>query len=588
MVMKTYFKTLKRMFRKNFTKLLSISFILLISIGLVFGVGSSTSKVNQSVLEYYQDQNVSDLIIKSTKKTGFTEEEINIIKHMYNQVMLGTSFDIEANNEVTRYYYYDLTKIYINKLELLEGKIPSQNNEILVERKTSKLKNHHVGDIIDYNGNEYTITGIVKNPLYFQNLEEPSYINDKDLNNIFYFNTDSYLPINEIYISFDDNSKLNNMDDSYKDFVNQEVDKIENELNNITILSLYDNVSFFKLFTLTDKITIISLILLIGFIFVSALVVLSTMSRLVEEERSKIACLKTLGYSNFIIIFKYLIFAFISTVIGGLFAYFVGLFITDLIYYNFDAFFEMPVITKKISNFHYILTLLILVLSTLIVTFNASYQMVRKKPAEIFQTKSPVKGKKIILEKIPFIWKKLSFKYKSTFRNLFRYKKHFLMTVVSISGSTILVFLAIGLLSYSLIDELLGDALIFICTVILLFAGLLTILVIYTLTNINISERYKEISTLMVLGYYDREVTGYIYREIYLMCLIGIIVGLPLGHICLNGVFELLEFGSMSDVGLYVYFITPLAVIIFTILITLILRKKITNINIHESLKANE
>ena len=92
----------------------------------------------------------------------------------------------------------------------------------------------------------------------------------------------------------------------------------------------------------------------------------------------------------------------------------------------------------------------------------------------------------------------------------------------------------------------------------------------------------------MVLGYYDREVTGYIYREIYLMCLIGIIVGLPLGHICLNGVFELLEFGNMSDVGLYVYFITPLAVIIFTILITLILRKKITNINIHESLKANE
>ena len=113
-------------------------------------------------------------------------------------------------------------------------------------------------------------------------------------------------------------------------------------------------------------------------------------------------------------------------------------------------------------------------------------------------------------------------------------------------------------------------------------------MVIYTLTNINISERYKEISTLMVLGYYDNEVTGYIYREIYIMCLIGIILGLPLGHFLLDLVFEVLEFGSMNEVSLWVYIVTPLFVIIFMLIITFILRWKIISIDINESLKEIE
>ena len=312
------------------------------------------------------------------------------------------------------------------------------------------------------------------------------------------------------------------------------------------------------------------------------------MSRLIEEERKVIACFKTLGYSNHVIMLRYLLFAFIATIIGGLLAYFVGQFITIVIYYNFEAMFHMPDMTDQVSYFSYFLTLGILVISTLLVTIYTSYSKTKVLPAYIFKKKAPKKGKKVFLEKIPFIWKRLSFKYKSTLRNILRYKKHFLMTVISVMGSTILVFLAVGLFSYSLSDELLGEALTFICLLVLIFAALLTILVIYTLTNINISERYKEISTLMVLGYYDKEVTGYIYREIYIMCIIGIIIGLPLGHICLEGVFNLLDFGSMNEVGLYVYLATPILTILFTIIITLILKRKITRIKLNESLKEVE
>lgn len=447
--MKTYFKTIRKIFKKQYTRMFSILFILLISVGFVSGVGSSPTKVNDSIYEYYQSQNVSDLIIKSTRITGFTEDEVSIIREMYgdNYIMLGTSFDIESSDGVYRYYYLDLDNININQLELLEGTFPNKENEVLVERATSKLKEYNVGDEIIYNNTTYIISGIVKNPLYFQNLEEISYIEDKKLNGIIYFNTNPYIVVNDIYVSFKDKTKLDNMSDDYEKIITIEKNKIEENLDEITILSLYENISFFKLFTLTEKINVISFVLLIGFICVSALVVLSTMTRLIEEERKQIACLKTLGYSNFSIILKYVIFALVSTVIGGFFAYFVGLFITDLIYYNFDAFFEMPVITENISRFHYFLTLLILVISTLVVTINAGYKVVREKPAEMFKKKAPKKGKKILLERIPFIWNHLSFKYKSTFRNLFRYKKHFLMTVISVAGSTVLVFLAMGLLS---------------------------------------------------------------------------------------------------------------------------------------------
>ena len=585
--MKTYFKTVRRMFKKEKSRMFSILFILLISIGLSAGVGMSPTKINNSITEYYQERNVSDLIIKSTRTTGFTEEEIDILENLYgiDNIMTLTSFDLENNDEISRYYYLDLGNININKLELIEGNFPENDNEVLVERSTSKLKKYNIGDEIIYNNVTYKVSGIVKNPLYFQKLEEVSYIDDKNLDNIVYLNTNILMPINEVHISFEDRDLLENMSDDYEDLVLSEKKNVEKNIEDIVVLTLYENISFNKLFTLTDKINIITIVLLIGFIFVSALVVLSTMSRLLEEERKNIACLKTLGYSNSSIILKYLIFAFVSTIIGAMLAYFVGIFITDLIYYNFDAMFDMPTMSTKITNFHYFLTTLILIISTLIVTFNSGLNIVREKPATMFKRKAPKKGKKILLEKIPKLWNRLSFKYKSTFRNIFRYKKHFFMTVISVAGSTVLVFLALGLLSYSLTDELLGDALIFICFVVLIFAGLLTILVIYTLTNINISERYKEISTLMVLGYYDNEVRGYIYREIYIMCLIGIILGIPLGYISLNGLFELLDFGSMSDVGMYIYFITPLLIILFTILITLILKKKITNIDLDESLK---
>ena len=100
MVMKTYLKTSIRMFKKHMTKMFSISFIILISIGLISGVAAAPSRVNDSITEYYKDKNVADLLIKSTRTTGFTLDEINDIKALYknDDIMLSTSFSSCFNN----------------------------------------------------------------------------------------------------------------------------------------------------------------------------------------------------------------------------------------------------------------------------------------------------------------------------------------------------------------------------------------------------------------------------------------------------------------------------------------------------------
>jgi putative ABC transport system permease protein len=201
--------------------------------------------------------------------------------------------------------------------------------------------------------------------------------------------------------------------------------------------------------------------------------------------------------------------------------------------------------------------------------------------------KAPKSGKKVILERIPLIWKALSFKYKSTCRNVLLFKSRFLMTVVSVIGATVLVFAGMGLLDCTSLMEN-TEVLMLISGVLIVFSAVLCALVIYNLTNINVSERTREIATLMVLGYDDNEVSGYIFREIYIMSAIGAVLGVPLGVLFIDFVFALIDFGSLGDIRWWSYVLTPCLTMLFSFLSTLLLRKKITKTDMIASLKTIE
>ena len=133
-----------------------------------------------------------------------------------------------------------------------------------------------------------------------------------------------------------------------------------------------------------------------------------------------------------------------------------------------------------------------------------------------------------------------------------------------------------------------SDTFALISTVIILFAAALCILVIYNLTNMNIGERKREIATLKVLGYRDIEVSGYIYREVLIMSIFGIIIGLPLGFGLLYFLFEYLGFGDVSMIKWYSYVISAALTLVFVGFVDLLLHRKIRKIDMNDSLKTVE
>ena len=673
--MRTYLKTLIRMFQKHLMRFLSIIFIVVVSVGLISGVGSSGEVIERSLAEAYRDQNISDLIVKSTAQTGFTEEQIAAVRARYGEenVNTGNSLDVTvliggSERTVRLYFLEEIPTVNVpwarsgkdfsaldKESEFLSLHVESSKTLQTVEEGTSFTLDFK--DIMEqlaeqggsaitgltetflgYVGSvEVTSAGTLLSPIIFGVEGEPSYIQEEgaeipdvanalsSLNTIstaLYFSYDivptfgevlegqgfeenviklmlslagmdydeKLVPLGDLYIAFPERGLFEPYGGGYEELVEAEKEALYDLLgDDIEFISLKENFSINSLHSYAGKVTAISAVLMVAFIFVTALVVLSNMTRLMEEERPQIACLRTLGYGGFSILFKYLLFAAIGTGIGGTGAYFVGVGLTAFVYYVFNYNYAMPPMTSVATSLYFLITFSCIVIATLTATLIAGGRMVREKPADLLRAKPPKAGRKVFLERIPILWNRLSFKYKSTMRNVLRYHYRFSMTVISVACSMGIALAGLALLDLCLFHEGFGSAaLIGLAAVIVIFAGLLTMVVIYTLTNINISERNREIATLMVLGYYDREVAGYIYREVYINTVVGILFGFPMGIFLIIILFKVINVGSLAGVSWFVWPVAAVIVLLFTALVTLILRRKIVGIDMNESLKANE
>ncbi len=185
----------------------------------------------------------------------------------------------------------------------------------------------------------------------------------------------------------------------------------------------------------------------IFFFLVAALVCMTTMTRMVDEQRTQIGVLKALGYSNGAIMGKYLFYsgsaAFAGCVIGflgGCYIFPRVIWAAYQIMYNFDSHLEY-VLNLPLA----LVSLVCSLLCSMGATILSCYNEFREVPAELIRPKAPKVGKRILLERITFIWKRISFLYKVSFRNIFRYKKRFLMMVLGISGCTALLVTGFGL-----------------------------------------------------------------------------------------------------------------------------------------------
>ena len=340
---------------------------------------------------------------------------------------------------------------------------------------------------------------------------------------------------------------------------------------------------------LADGIERISFVFPMFFILVTALVVFMTITRLIETDRSQIGCLKTLGFSKSHIMFKYLLFTAVASFGGNLGGLLFGYYVFyPIIFASITELLYLPTVGSVFPTFGLVAAIITFVFS-LLVTFITVLITVRGKPAKLLRGRPPSHGGKILFERMPLFWNRLPFRYKSSLRNIFRYRVRFFMTVFTMLFSTALVFSGISLsfaLEYT--NPYLMDTVRPISTIIVIAAVLLNAMVIYNITNINIEERKREMATLMVLGYRNIEVSGYIFREIFILTIFGVAAGLPMGYLMIDLIFEYLMFGGIEFVDWYVWIITTVLAFSSLALANLLLFRKIHNTDMNSSLKTIE
>ena len=590
--MKKSFILTLRLFKRHLARFLTIIAIVFVSIGFMSGVGEAEKLLHKKSNDVYFSQNLSDLYLKSKKKTGFELEEIKKIEEIYGaeNIMKTYCFEFVQNSKVTRVYSFDLNNINVNKLEIVEGRLPENELEVLVERKTKLYEGASIGDTVNINGTTYTVSGIANNPFLMHRVQESSYSKARTyVSQVFYINSNSLTTINDIYVTFENRELFDFFNDEYEQKVAQEKENVllELEAKNVRVISLYENLGLYSVKKYARTIESLGEIFVVFFLLITMLIVYSTMVRLLDEERHQIACQKTLGYSNFSIAKRYMFFAFIATIIGGLLSFGIGLLLTRMIYVGMCAHYELPAIGGTIGVSYYFATFAMILIATCLLTLLTGLTVAAKRVSELMRPKMIQTKKKLLIERVPFIWNHLKLKYRSTIRNTFLFKSRFLMTFISIIGSSVLVTGGLGL--YDSVNHYEGmSVIIAVAVFVILFSAALSMLVIYNITNINVSERQREIATLMVVGYRQKEITGYIFREIYVMCFMGAICGIPFGYWFLKYMFSVLGFGSVSQISTWVWILSPILTMLFSILATLVLKPKILKVDMNGSLKITE
>ena len=510
--------------RKSFKRFLSITLIVLLGVGFFAGIRATSPDMKDTLSRYYKENNMYDIELMSNY--GISQDDISKIKDKGYDIEGSISFDVVVNNDDSLYAVkvmsYDKNSD-INKLVLMEGRMPSNSDECVIERN-DYTEDYKIGDSIyldsdDVKNKELKIVGIVKSPLYVSDERGSTNLLTGKINYYLYtdisnFNTDVYT---EAYIDIDSDNdifdskyedevddyekKLEDVTDTignsnYEEIVKQYEDGIDeatslyeenldryNDIKDVTyidstvkdtmkdeldnakvkiddlkkeldeldkvewyVLDLNSNAGYYSYDADTERIANIAKVFPMVFFVVAILICLTTMTRMVEEERIQIGTLKSLGYDDVSISFKYVLYAMLATVIGSLVGVVIGFNIIPNIIFN--MFKIMYNVDGFVSSFYWGLTLqgmVIALICTVGATIYACAKTLKEVPASLLRPKAPTVGKRVWLEYIPFIWKRLKFSSKVTVRNVFRYKKRMFMTILGIAGCTGLILAGFGL-----------------------------------------------------------------------------------------------------------------------------------------------
>lgn len=354
------------------------------------------------------------------------------------------------------------------------------------------------------NETTFTVVGVVHDTYYFSFEREPASVGSGAVQVILYvpdaaFATDYYT---EAYLTVEGAAGLHSFDDEYSALVDTVADRVEAidevrcqarydevvgeaqaeiddgwqeyydgkaeadqeladaraeledaqaDLDAIEMPSWYvwdrdNNVSYNSFAGNVTKVEALAGVFPLFFFLVAALVVSTTMTRMIEEERLQIGTMKALGYANGAIMRKYVLYAMTAAVLGALFGLAFGFTVfPSVIWYAYAMMYYVPAFHPVWRWGYALFAGGSLILCTLAVTIATCRSSLKESPADLMRPRAPKAGKRILLERIRPLWRRLSFTYKVTCRNLFRYKRRFWMTVIGVAGCTALLVTGFGI-----------------------------------------------------------------------------------------------------------------------------------------------
>ncbi|MGO2082648.1 FtsX-like permease family protein [Vagococcus sp.] len=195
-----------------------------------------------------------------------------------------------------------------------------------------------------------------------------------------------------------------------------------------------------------DRLSSIATVFPVFFFMIAALISLTTMTRMVDEKRNEIGALKALGYTNWEIAQKFIVYAVSASLLGSLLGLVIGYHVFPTVIYNaYRSLYNLPDIVITYYWSYSLQSVLVALACTLISALVVLRVDLLSTPASLLRPKAPKPGKRILLERITWLWKKMNFNQKVTARNLFRYKQRMLMTVLGIAGCTAMIVTGFGI-----------------------------------------------------------------------------------------------------------------------------------------------
>lgn len=452
---------------KSKNRYLSILFIVALGVAFYAGIRSSEPDMKISADHFYDETNFFDIRIVSPN--GLTDEDLDKLKHIEGVKTAEGGYSAEMFIQSQENEY--VTNVFsigedINKLTVKKGRLPENNKECFIDSVFMEENNYKIGDTITLkSGNSsiptnamlkqdtYTIVGYGTYAYYLNWGRGTASIGDGKVDYFLALPKDSFKsPVYmNIYVDIIGTTSVNCYSDEYKEKVNQVKERIE-ELGKKQEVPWHvldrNTVETYVEFELDAKrIGAIGKVFPAIFFLVATLVSLTTMTRMVEEERIQIGMMKALGYGKGAIISKYLWYALSASLVGSIVGALAGSQILPgvilkaycIMYVNIPE--QLTPLNIPFS----VIAIAIGVFCTVFATVAACYKELLASPAKLMHGVAPKQGKRVLLERIPFIWKHLNFTKKATVRNLIRYKKRFFMTVFGIGGCMALIMVGFGL-----------------------------------------------------------------------------------------------------------------------------------------------